>query len=77
MRIGAWVVAMALLIVGIICAADALTTTRSVWLSIPLLVFSGALIGPAILMLLALLGFYDLALEVNEHRLEFRRRRDR
>ena len=76
MRIGAWLVAILFLLLGIIGAADALTSSRSVWLSIPLLIFSGALIGPAILMLLALLGLYDFALEVNGHRLEFRRRRD-
>lgn len=75
MRIAAWVLAILLLLLGIIAAADALTTTHSVWLSIPLLIFSGALIGPALLMLLALLGLYDLALEVNSHRLEFRRSR--
>jgi hypothetical protein len=74
MRIAAWVLAILLLLLGIVAAADALTTTHSVWLSIPLLIFSGALIGPAALMLPALLGLYDLALEVNGHRLEFRKR---
>jgi len=70
-----WIVALALLAGGIACIVEALTTTHSIWLSIPLLVFSGALIGPAIVMLLALAGFYVFALEVGGHRMEFRRNR--
>jgi len=70
-----WIVALALLAGGIACIVEALTTTHSIWLSIPLLVFSGALIGPAIVMLLALAGFYVFALEVDDHRMEFRRNR--
>jgi hypothetical protein len=50
---------------------EALTTTHSVWLCIPLLALSGVFTGPAIIALLALLGLYDLAIEVNGHRMEF------
>lgn len=39
-----------------------------------MLMLSGALIGPAIFMLLALVGLYDLAIEVNGHRPELRKR---
>ena len=73
MRIAAWVITVLLIIGGFACAIDALTTTRSVWVSIPMLLLSGALLGPAFFMLLALLGLYDLAIEVDGHRLEFRR----
>lgn len=74
MRIVSWLITVLLFIAGIACAVDALTTTHSIWLSIPLLILSGALIGPGIVMLLALLGLYDLAIEVNGHRMDFRRR---
>ena len=70
----AWIIALVLLAGGVACIVEALTTSHSVWLSIPLLVFSGALIGPAIVMLLALAGSYVFVLEVNGHRLEFRRK---
>jgi len=75
MKIVAWILAIVLLAAGIACIVEALTTTHSVWLSIPLLVLSGAFIGPAIIMLTALAGVYDFAIEVNGHRLEFRRLR--
>ncbi len=77
MRIAAWIIAILLVIAGIVSIVEALTTTHSVWLGIPLLVFSGALIGPAIIMLLALVGAFDFALEFDGHRLEFRKPRDR
>lgn len=73
MKIVAWILALVLLAGSVACFVEAFTTTRSVWLSIPMLVFSGVLIGPAIVMLLALAGLYDFALEVNGHRMEFRR----
>jgi hypothetical protein len=73
MRIAAWIITVLLIIAGLACAVDALTTTHSVWVSIPMLLLSGALLGPALLMLLGLLGLYDLAIEVDGHRLEFRR----
>jgi hypothetical protein len=73
MRIAAWVIAVLLLAAGVALAIDALTTTHSVWLSIPLLLLSGALLGPALVALLGLAGLYDLAIEVNGHRLEFRK----
>ncbi|MGO8915652.1 MAG: hypothetical protein ACLQJR_07075 [Stellaceae bacterium] len=74
MKIAAWVIVILLLVAGIALFVDALTTTHSVWLSIPLLALSGALGGPAVIALLALLGLYDLAIELNGHRLEFRKR---
>ena len=77
MKIAAWIIAILLVIAGIASIIEALTTTHSVWLGIPLLVFSGALIGPAIIMLAALLGLFDFVLEVNGHRLEFRQGRAR
>jgi hypothetical protein len=74
MRIAAWVIAVVLLVAGIAIFLEALTTTHSVWLSIPLLLLSGVFTGPAVIALLALFGLYDLAIELNGHRLEFRRR---
>jgi hypothetical protein len=46
MKIAAWVVAILLLVAGLALFIEALTTTNSVWLSIPLLALSG---GPAII----------------------------
>jgi putative exporter of polyketide antibiotics len=63
-----------LLVAGVAIFLEALTTTRSVWLSIPLLLLSGVFTGPAVIALLALCGLYDLAIELHGHRLEFRRR---
>jgi hypothetical protein len=74
MRIAAWVIAVVLLVAGVAIFLEALTTTHSVWLSIPLLLLSGVFTGPAVIALLALYGLYDLAIELNGHRLEFRRR---
>lgn len=74
MKIVAWVLVILFLVAGVALVIDALTTTHSVWLSIPLLVLSGALAGPAIIALVALLGLYDLAIEFNGHRMEFRKR---
>lgn len=74
MRIAAWVVTVVLLVAGVAIFIEALTTTHSVWLSIPLLLLSGVFTGPAVIALLALCGLYDLAVELNVHRLEFRRR---
>ena len=74
MRIAAWVIVIVLLVGGIAIFLEALTTTHSVWLSIPLLLLSGVFTGPAVIALLALCGLYDLAVELNGHRLEFRRR---
>lgn len=71
MKIAAWVIALLLLVGGIALCVDALTTTHSVWLSIPMLLLSGALLGPAVITLLGLFGLYDLVIEVNGHRLEF------
>ena len=48
MKIAAWVVAILLLVAGIAIFIEALTTTNSVWLSIPLLALSGVFTGPAI-----------------------------
>ena len=73
MRIAAWVIVIVLLVGGIAIFLEALTTTHSVWLSIPLLLLSGVFTGPAVIALLALCGLYDLAIELNGHRLEFRR----
>jgi uncharacterized membrane protein len=75
MKIAARVVAILLLVAGIAIFIEALTTTHSVWLSIPLLALSGLFTGPAIIALLALFGLYDLAIEVNGHRMEFRKRK--
>lgn len=74
MRIAAWIIALLLLVGSVALWADALTTTHSVWLSIPMLLLSGALLGPGLIALVALLGLYDLVIEVNGHRLEFRKR---
>lgn len=68
-----WVIAVALLGAGVALFIEALTTTHSVWLSLPLLLLSGVFTGPGFITLLALLGLYDLAVEVNGHRLEFRK----
>lgn len=73
MRIAAWVITIVLLVGGVAIFLEALTTTQSVWLSIPLLLLSGVFTGPAAVALLALCGLYDLAVELNGHRLEFRR----
>lgn len=69
-----WVIAVALLAIGVALFIEALTTTHSVWLSLPLLLLSGVFTGPGVIALLALLGLYDLAVEINHHRLEFRKR---
>jgi hypothetical protein len=74
MRIAAWVIAVVLLVAGVALFVEALTTTHSVCLSIPLLLLSGVFTGPAVIALLALFGLYDLAIELNGHRIEFRRR---
>jgi putative exporter of polyketide antibiotics len=74
MRIAAWVITVVLLVAGVAIFLEALTTTHSAWLSIPLLLLSGVFTGPAVIALLALCGLYDLAIELNGHRLEFRRR---
>jgi hypothetical protein len=74
MKIAPWVVAILLLVAGIAILIEALTTTNSVWLSIPMLALSGVFTGPAVIALLALFGLYDLAIEVNGHRTEFRKR---
>ncbi|HEX9490059.1 MAG TPA: hypothetical protein VF930_07225 [Stellaceae bacterium] len=68
-----WVLAIALLCIGVALFVEALTTTHSVWLSLPLLLLSGLFTGPGLIALLALLGLYDLALEFNGHRLEFKK----
>jgi hypothetical protein len=68
-----WVIAIALLAIGVALFYEALTTTHSVWLSLPLLLLSGVFTGPGLITLLALLGLYDLAIEVNGHRLEFKK----
>jgi hypothetical protein len=73
MKIAASVVAILLLVAGIAVFIEALTTTNSVWVSIPLLALSGVFTRPAIIALLALLGCYDLAIEGNGHRVEFRK----
>lgn len=74
MKIAAWIVTVLLLVASIACIVDALTTTHSVWLGIPMLVFSGVLLAPALFMLAALLGLYRLAIEVNGHRLDLHKR---
>ena len=74
MRIAAWIIAVVLLVAGVAIFVEALTTTHSVWLGIPLLLLSGLFTGSAVIALLALFGLYDLAIELNGHRLEFRRR---
>ena len=74
MKIATWVFAILLVAAGIALFIEALTTTNSVWLSIPLLAFSGVFTCPAIIVLLALFGLYDLAIEVNGHWMEFRKR---
>jgi uncharacterized membrane protein YphA (DoxX/SURF4 family) len=47
MKIAAWVVAVLLLVAGIAIFIEALTTTNSVWLSIPLLALSGVFNRPS------------------------------
>lgn len=74
MKIAAWILTVLLFVAGIACIVEALITTHSIWLSIPLLVLSGALIGPALIMLAGLLGLYAFAIEVNGHRMEWRQR---
>jgi hypothetical protein len=74
MRIAAWAIAVVLLVAGVAIFVEALTTTHSVWLIIPLLLLSGVFTGPAVIALLALFGLYDLAIELNGRRIEFRRR---
>ena len=69
----AWVVVVLLFILGIADFVDALTTTHSVWLSIPMLMLSGALLAPAVIGSAALLGLFEFVLEINGHRLVFRR----
>lgn len=74
MRIVAWIIAILLLVASAATLIDALTTAHSIWLSIPMLVLSGVFLGPAIVLLLALLGLFDLAVEIDGHRFEVRRR---
>jgi len=71
-----WFITVVLLLAGIVLFYEALTTTHSVWLSLPMLLLSGVFTGPALITLLALLGLYDLAVEINGHRLEFHKPRD-
>jgi hypothetical protein len=73
-RIVAWIIAILLLVASAATLIDALTTAHSIWLSIPMLVLSGVFLGPAIVVLLALLGLFDLAVEIDGHRFEVRRR---
>jgi hypothetical protein len=73
-RIGAWVIAVVLLVAGVAIFVEALTTTHSVWFSIPLLLLSGVFTGQAVIALLALCGLYDLSVEFKGYRLEFGRR---
>ena len=73
MKVAAWVLAILLLIAGVFLFFEALTTTYSVWLSLPMLLPAGMLTGPGLIALLGLLGLYDLAIEVNGHRMEFRK----
>jgi hypothetical protein len=61
MKIAARVVAILLLVAGIALFIEALTTTHSVWLCIPLLALSGVFTGPAIIALLALVDLYRQA----------------
>jgi len=70
-----WVIAIALWLIAAALFIEALTSTNSVWLSLPLLLLSGVFTGPALITLLALLGLYDLCIEVNGHRLEFKKPR--
>jgi len=72
MRIAGWVITVVLLVAGVAIFIEALTTTHTVWLSIPLLLLSGLFIGQAVIALLALCGLYNLSVEFNGHRLEFR-----
>lgn len=74
MKIVAWIIAILLLVASAATLIDALTTAHSIWLSIPMLVLSGVFLGPAIVLLLALLGLFDLAVEIDGHRFEVRRR---
>lgn len=75
MKVAAWVLAILLLLAGALLFFEALTTTYSAWLSLPMLLLAGMLMGPGLIALLGLLGLYDLAVEVNGHRMEFRKRR--
>ena len=74
MRIAAWVITVVLLVAGVAIFVEAFMTPHGVLLSIPLLLLSGVFTGPGVIALLALCGVYDLAIELNGHRLEFRRR---
>ena len=67
MKIAAWVAAILLLLAEIVLFIEALTTTNSGWLSIPLLALSGVFTCPVTIALLALFGLYDLAIAVNGH----------
>ncbi|HEX7969215.1 MAG TPA: hypothetical protein VF502_13425 [Stellaceae bacterium] len=69
-----WTIAILLLVVGVAIFIEALTTTRGVTFSLLLLFLSGLFTGPALIALLALIGLYDLAIEFNGHRMEFRKR---
>lgn len=69
----AWIIATILLVIGLIIFIEALTGIRSIWISIPVLLVSGVFTGPALLAFTALLGLYDLAIEINGHRFEFRK----
>lgn len=75
MKVVAWVLAIFLLLAGAFLFFEALTTTYSAWLSLPMLLLAGMLMGPGLIALLGLLGLYDLAVEVNGHRMEFRKGR--
>ena len=68
-----WLIAFLLLCLGSALFIEALTTPHSVWLSLPLLLLSGVFTGPGLIAALALLGLYDLAVEINGHRLEFKK----
>ncbi len=69
----AWTVAILLLALGVAIFIEALVSTRGVAFSLLLLFLSGLFTGPALLALLGLVGLYDLAVEINGHRLEFRK----
>ncbi len=72
----AWTVAILLLALGVAIFVEALVSTRGIAFSLLLLFFSGLFTGPALLGLLGLVGLYDLAVEINGHRLEFRKLAD-
>ncbi|HUH83156.1 MAG TPA: hypothetical protein VLX85_01020 [Stellaceae bacterium] len=73
MKVAAWVIAVLLLLASFVLFFEALTAAYSVWLSLPMLLLAGMLMGPGLIALLGLLGVYDLVVEVNGHRMEFRK----